>query len=64
VPRLRLGSQEILRFNLPADAGFLLSMVDGATPAADLVALSGMDPFDALRALQRLLEAGILEVAA
>jgi hypothetical protein len=64
VPRLRLGSREILRFNLPADAGFVLSMVDGTTPAADLVALSGMDPFDVLRALQRLLEAGILELAA
>lgn len=64
LPCLRVGPEEMLRFNLPKDAGFLLSMVDGATSTDDIVALSGMDPFDALRILNRLLEARILEVPA
>jgi hypothetical protein len=64
VPRLRLRPEELLQFNLPANAGFLLSMMDGATSVNDIVTLSGMDPFDALFALDRLLDAGIVEVPA
>ena len=48
--------------NLPPDAGFLLSLVDGMTPVADLVSLSGMDPFDAFRMLRGLVDARIVEV--
>ena len=47
--------------NLPPSAGFLLSMVDGITPLDDLVSVSGMDRFDALRSMQRMQAAGILE---
>ncbi len=64
VPRLRLGADQLLKYNLPASAGFLLSMVDGVTPVDDLLALSGMDPFEALQVLDRLLDAGIVEAAA
>ena len=64
VPRLRLRAEEILKFNLPAGAGFLLSMVDGATSVNDIVALAGMDPFEALQILERLADAGIVEMAA
>ncbi|MDH3686582.1 MAG: hypothetical protein OEP95_10165 [Myxococcales bacterium] len=64
VPRLRISHDEILKFNLPAQAGFLLSLVDGATPTRSLLDLAGMDPFEGLRALSSLLDAGILEVAA
>lgn len=64
VPRLAVGPDELLRFNLPSNAGFVLSMLDGATSVNDLVALSGMDPFDVLHTLHRLGEAGIVEVPA
>lgn len=47
--------------NLPTSAGFLLSMVDGMTTVADLVSVSGMDRFEALRSIYRMHEAGILE---
>lgn len=51
---------DVMRFNLPAHAGFLLSLMDGETTVGDLVSLSGMDPFEALRALHGMLEAGIV----
>lgn len=47
--------------NLPPSAGFLLSMVDGMTPLGDLVSVSGMDRFEALRSIVRMHDAGILE---
>lgn len=60
-----LGSEpgSLRSYNLPPDAGFLLSMVDGATPIHDLISLSGMDVFDALHTLDGLLAAGIVELA-
>jgi tetratricopeptide (TPR) repeat protein len=63
-PQLRLDSERIARFNLSAGAGFLLSRLDGATSVGELVALSGMDAFEAFRILNRLLDAGIIGVAA
>lgn len=62
VPGVRMRPDEILEFNLPANAGFLLSMVDGNTTTDELVTLSGMDPFDALHVLHKLVRAGIVEV--
>ena len=64
IATVKLGPDEILRFNLPANAGFVLSMIDGHTSVSDLVALTGMDPFDALQVFTRLLDAGIVEVRA
>lgn len=61
VPAVRLDHAELLRFNLSRDAGFLLSLVDGTTSTRDLLAVSGMDPFDALASLVRLEEGGVLE---
>jgi tetratricopeptide (TPR) repeat protein len=61
VPAVRIPPQQVMQFNLPAAAGFLLSLVDGSTSVDDLMAVSGMDPFDALRALSNLLQAGIVE---
>ena len=61
VPAVRLEEGELLRFNLSRDAGFLLSLVDGATSTRDLIAVSGMDPFDALDDLVRLGESGVIE---
>lgn len=64
VPRLRIAPAEVLRYNLPAAAGFLLSMIDGRICVDELLAVSGMDPFEALRALSNLLDAGIVGAAA
>jgi tetratricopeptide (TPR) repeat protein len=64
VLRVRVGPQEILRFDLPPNAGFVLSMVDGHTSADEIVALTAMDPFEALRMVGKLMDAGIVEVRA
>ena len=61
-PRVRVGPDQLMQFNLPPDAGFVLSMVDGHTRVEDLVTVSGMDPFDALHLLCRLEAAGIVEI--
>ena len=47
--------------NLPASVGFLLSMIDGATPLSDLISVSGMDRFEVLRSVCRLHDVGIVE---
>jgi tetratricopeptide (TPR) repeat protein len=54
--------QDLTRFNLPAQAGFLISQIDGHTSVSDLVTLSGLDDFEALHLLFGLCEAGIIEV--
>jgi hypothetical protein len=62
IPRVKQQSKDDLTSrNLPASAGFLLSMVDGATPLSDLMSLSGMDRFEAMRSVCRMRDAGILE---
>jgi len=61
VLKVKIAPQEIMKYNLPVDAGFLLSMIDGSTSVNEILALSGMDPFDGLRLVHRLLEAGIVE---
>jgi tetratricopeptide (TPR) repeat protein len=64
VLRVKLGPQQIMRFNLPPNAGFVLSMIDGRTSADEIVALSAMDPFEAHHTLAKLLDAGIVEARA
>lgn len=63
VPALR-GGDEITSYNLPSDAGFVLSLIDGTTSLADLISLSGMDAFEALRIFGNLLDADIVELRA
>lgn len=63
VLKVKITPEEVMRFNLPANAGFVLSMVDGSTSVNEILALSGMDPFDAMRVVHNLLEAGIVEVS-
>jgi len=62
VPVLRSETGDLTNFNLPPDAGFMLSLIDGTTPLSDLISLSGMDVFEALRIVGNLLEAGILDM--
>jgi hypothetical protein len=63
VPKLLVPAAQITRFNLPADAGFVLSMIDGRTSYAELLSVSGMGPFEALRIFAGLLDAGIVGIA-
>jgi len=63
VPRLLKPLDEITGINLPADAGFVLSMIDGRTSYAELLSVTSMGPFEALRILAGLLDAGIVGVA-
>lgn len=61
VPRVVAGENNDLQSrNLPSNVGFLLSMIDGVTPLGDLVSVSGMDRFEALRSVCRLHQAGIV----
>jgi hypothetical protein len=62
VPRVCGEAGALTRYNLPSDAGFVLSMVDGETSLADLISLSGMDAFDALHTVNGLLDAGLVEM--
>jgi hypothetical protein len=64
VPALRDGAGDITSYNLPSDAGFMLSMIDGTTSLPDLISLSGMDAFEALRIVDHLLDAEIVEMRA
>lgn len=61
VPKTAGDASSLHGRNLPPSAGFLLSMIDGVTPLADLVSVSGMDRFEALRSIHRMHEAGIVE---
>ena len=63
IPRVVADKAAIMRFNLPADAGFLLSLVDGKTTVLEIVSISGMDAFDAFRILNGLFEAKIAAVS-
>lgn len=61
VPRVvALDNNDLKSRNLPSSVGFLLSMIDGMTPLGDLVSVSGMDRFEALRSLCRMHRAGII----
>jgi len=61
VPRVVASEKDDLRSrNLPSNVGFLLSMIDGVTPICDLVSVSGMDRFEALRSIYRMYQAGIV----
>ena len=62
MPVMRDGAGDITSYNLPSDAGFMLSLIDGTTRVPDLISLSGMDAFEALRIVGRLLDADIVEM--
>jgi len=62
--RVAAAPDKISRFQLAADAGFLLSQIDGTTNIGDLVSLAGMDAFQAYRIIDRLIKAQLVEVVA
>jgi len=61
-PRLKVEPDQLLRFDLPPEAGFLLSMLDGRTRIEELMTMSALDALDVLHLLARLEKAGIVEV--
>ena len=61
VPRLQASDADLRGYNLPPNAGFLVSMVDGMTRLSDLISVSGMDAFDVLHTLEGLVNAGLVE---
>jgi hypothetical protein len=63
VPKLLVPLDQITGMNLPADTGFVLSMIDGRTSFGELLSVTSMGPFEALRIVARLLDAGIVEIA-
>jgi hypothetical protein len=64
VPKLLVPPDRITRYNLPAEAGFVLSLIDGRTSFEELLSVSGMGPFEALRIFASLVEARIVGVSA
>ncbi|MCP4039710.1 MAG: hypothetical protein GY733_22390, partial [bacterium] len=60
IPVLVSDASEITKFNLPSNAGFLLSLLDGTTDLESLVTVSGMDTFEALRTTKNLIDVGIV----
>ena len=62
-PRPRLAPEQWLGFDLPPEAGFLLSMLDGRTRVEELMTVAGLDPFEVLRWLTRLEQEGLVEIA-
>ena len=57
-----VASHELLKSNLDALSGFLLSQVDGRTPVSQLLQLSGQPRFQSLEALYRLKAKGLVQV--
>jgi tetratricopeptide (TPR) repeat protein len=64
VPVRQADDAALTQYNLPTNAGFLLSMLDGATSLEDVISVSGMDAFDALKTVTGLLDAGLVELRA
>ncbi len=62
IPKIIADKAATMSINLPAQAGFLLSLVDGKTTIHEIVSISGMDAFDAFRILKGLFEAKIAAV--
>ncbi len=60
IPVLASDASEITEYNLPPNAGFLLSLLDGTTDLESLVTVSGMDTFEALRTTKNLIDVGIV----
>ncbi len=62
IPRPILEVQQVMRFNLPSDAGFLLAQMDGSTSVAEILSVCGLDEFRVFRLIGRLVDAGIVEI--
>ncbi|MEO7328919.1 MAG: hypothetical protein ABI193_10095 [Minicystis sp.] len=62
VPRVVLGMDEIRYLSLDHRAGFLLSNIDGTMTVEEVLDVSGMAEFDALRLLDDFRERGVIDL--
>ena len=62
VPRVILGMDEIRYLSLDHRAGFLLANIDGCMTVEEVLDVSGMPEFDALRLLDDFRERGVIDV--
>jgi len=60
IPVLLKRTEELLKFNLTKEAGFILSLIDGQVTLDDIVSLSGMDKFSTYRNLVKLKRLGVI----
>jgi len=60
IPKISLGSEEIVALNLDHRAGFVLSQIDGVSTFEDLFSLSGMSRLDTAGILAQLLEQNVI----
>lgn len=61
VPALAVPANRVKELPLDHKAGFLLSLMDGATDLATLVEVSAMDRDEVLRIIRELQESGVVE---
>ena len=59
---MKVAAHELLRSNLDAASGFLISQIDGRTSVAQLLQLSGQERFDGLRGLYSLKVKGLIQI--
>ena len=60
VPRLKISRNELIWQTLDHKSGFLLSQIDGLTSYEDLIAISCMPEFEAMRILVRFLKKDLI----
>jgi len=60
IPVLLKRPQELLKFNLTKEAGFIISLIDGQVTLDDIVSLSGMDKFSTYSNLVKLKRLGVI----
>ena len=64
VPRLTRPLAELAKLKLSPQEGFLLSRIDGTQSLADILKLGPMNPTETQLLLRRLIEGGLVELAA
>jgi hypothetical protein len=61
-PTVKPGSPSSTELDLRPNAGILLSMVDGTKSVAELISVSGLDPFETVHTICGLIEADVVEI--
>lgn len=59
-PKLLTSPEEVIWMNMHHQAGFLVSQVDGELSFEDLIDVSGLSRFDALRIMAELVQKGVI----
>lgn len=62
VPKMQCSTEEIMRLNIDARVGFLLSQIDGFTSLNDLLLLTGFSETDLIRVIGQLKDQRVIEL--